>query len=105
MSIERENIRTPIISLHQQNKCQIEIVHLLNVSKSVVSKAIKQFKELGHTKDHPRSGRPRTANTPANRKLIRDRIQRNFRRSMRQMAREISIDEHSVRHIVKKPSI
>ena len=102
MSIERENIRTSLISLHQQNKRQIEIVRLLNVSKSVVSKAIKRFKELGHTKDRPRSGRPRTANTPANRKLIRDRIRRNFRRSMRQMAREIGIDERSVRHIVKK---
>ena len=102
MSVELENIRKSIISLHQQNKRQIEIVRLLNVSKSVVSKAIKRFKELGHTKDRPRSGRPRTANTPANRKLIRDRIRRNFRRSMRQMVREIGIDEHSVRHIVKK---
>ena len=102
MSIERENIRTSLISLHQQNKRQIEIGRLLNVSKSVVSKAIKRFKELGYTKDRPRSGRPRTVNTPANRKLIRDRIRRNFRRSMRQMAREIGIDEHSVHHIVKK---
>ena len=73
-------------------------MRLLNVSKSAVSKAIKRFKELGHTKDRPRSGRPRTAN----RKLIRDRIRQNFRRLMRQMAREIGIDEHSVRHIVKK---
>ena len=40
MSIERENIRMSIISLHQQNKRQIENVRLLNVSKSVVSKAI-----------------------------------------------------------------
>ena len=110
MSIERENIRTSIISLHQQNKRQIEMrllnvsneVRLLNVSKSVVSKAVKRFKEFSHTKDRPRSGRPRTANTPANRKLIRDRIRRNFLRSMRQMVREIGIDEHSVRHIVKK---
>ncbi|XP_065658141.1 uncharacterized protein LOC136082654 [Hydra vulgaris] len=42
MSIERENIRTSIISLHQQNKRQIEIVRLLNVSKSVVSKGIDE---------------------------------------------------------------
>ena len=83
MSVELENIRN-------------------NVSKSVVSKAIKRFKELVHTKDRPRSGRPRTANTPVNRKLIRDRIRRKFRRSMRQMVREIGIYEHSVRHIVKK---
>ena len=59
MSIERENIRTSIISLHHQNKRQIEIVRLLNVSKSVVSKEIKRFKELGHSKDRSRSGRPR----------------------------------------------
>ena len=91
MSIERENIRKSIISLHQQNRRQIEIVRLLNVSKSVVSKAIKRCKELGHTKD-----------LPANRKLIRDRIRQNFRRSMRQMAREIGIDKHNVRHIVQK---
>ncbi|XP_065654501.1 uncharacterized protein LOC136081137 [Hydra vulgaris] len=102
MSIEREIIRASIISLHQQNKRQIEIVRLLNVSKSMVSKAIKRFKELGHTKDRPHIGRPCTANTPANRKLIQDRIQGNFCRSMRQMAREIGIDKHSVRHTVKK---
>ena len=102
MSIERENILASITSLHQQNKRQIEIVRLLNVSKSVVSKANKRFKELGHTKDRPRSERPRTANTLVNSKLIRVRIRRNFRRSIRQMAREIGIDEHSVRHIVKK---
>lgn len=91
MASDRENVRNAIISLHQQNKRQVEIVRLLNIEKSVVSKTIKRFKELGHIKDRPQSGRPQTANTPINRKIIRECIRCNFQRSMRKMGREIGI--------------
>ncbi|KOC58614.1 hypothetical protein WH47_06148 [Habropoda laboriosa] len=98
---KREETRASIISLYKQNKRQTDIVRLLGVKKSLLSKAIKRFKELGNTKDHPRSGRPCTANTPANCKIIRERIQRNYRRSMRKLDKEIGVDESSVRRILK----
>ena len=101
MSGDKKSIRSCIINLHQQNKSQIEIVRLLNIGKSVVSKAIKRFKGLGNISDRPQSGRSRTANTPYIRKILRDRIRRNSRRSMRKMATEIGISEFSVRNVVK----
>lgn len=51
--------------------------------------------------DRQRCGRPRTANTPATRRIIRENIRRNPQRSMRKMAQQIGISKDSVRHIVK----
>lgn len=51
--------------------------------------------------DRPRIGRPVTACTPRNREVIRKRIQRNSKRSMRSMAKSLKIDEKSVRVMVK----
>lgn len=96
-----ENKRGEIIALHNIGKGQIEIVRMLGIPKQTVSYAIKRYKELGCTKDRPRSGRPCSANTPHIRKIIRDRVRRNPRRSMRQMAREIGISEASIRNIAK----
>uniref|UniRef100_A0A914CDJ0 Transposase Tc1-like domain-containing protein n=1 Tax=Acrobeloides nanus TaxID=290746 RepID=A0A914CDJ0_9BILA len=50
----------------------------------------------------PRSGRPRTSRTLRLIKVVRERIRRNPRRSMRKMVKELRISEGSVRNIVKK---
>lgn len=52
--------------------------------------------------DRPRKGRPRTANIPKNRRIIRKRIQRNPHRSMRKIAKDLNISVSSVRQIVEK---
>ena len=59
-------------------------------------------KKLATCSNRPRRGRPRTARTHFKIKVIRERIRRNPKRSMRKMARSLEIDEKSVRTIVKE---
>ena len=93
--------RESIISLFLKNIRQCDIVRLLAVPQQTVSKAIKRYLELGNTQDRARSGRPRTENNARNRKIIRDRIKRNSRVSMRKISRETGIKRESVRLIAK----
>lgn len=96
------NKRTAILELFRQGKRQCEIVRLLNVPQRTVSKAVNRFKELGHEGDRPGRGRKRSVNTNDNRKIIKKRIKRNPKRSMRKIARELGINRESVRLIAKK---
>ncbi|KAM8719038.1 hypothetical protein ACLKA7_011701 [Drosophila subpalustris] len=67
-----------------------------------VSKAIRRFNELGHEGDRPGRGRKSTVNNSANRQIIRKRVKRNPRVSMRKIARETGIKRESVRQTAKK---
>ena len=96
------NKRSAILELFRRGKRQCDIVRLLNVPRQTVSKAIIRFKELGHEGDRPGRGRKCTVNTPANRKIIKKRIERNPRVSVRKVARETGISDRSVRRIVKQ---
>ena len=96
------NKRSSILELFCLGKRQCEIVRLLNVKRDVVSKAIKRFKELGTEHDRPGRGRKRTVNTSSNRQIIRKRVGRNPRVSMRKIARETGMNRESVRQIAKK---
>jgi transposase len=51
------------------------IAKTLGAYRRTVIWAIKPYKELGHEGDLPRSGRPRTANTPENRMKLKSIIQ------------------------------
>lgn len=97
-----KSLRENIVELFEKGKRQSEISRALDVGKSTVHKTIKRFVETGSHKDRPRSGRPRTANTPANRRSIREKVKRNPKRSMRRMAQEIGISDVRVHHIVKE---
>ena len=81
---------------------QCDIVRLLNVPKQTVSKAVNRFKELGHDGRCPGSGRRRTVNASANCQIIRKRVKRNSRVSMRKIARETGIKRESVRQMAKR---
>jgi len=94
--------REAIIQLHCAGKTNPEIVEHLKAAKSTVRDAVKRYEELGTTGDRSRCGRPRTARTASKIKVIRERIRRNPKRSMRKMARSLKIDEKTVRTIVKE---
>ena len=70
-------LRPAIIRLFEQGKSGRKIAELLNVPARTAQEVIKRFKETGSYNDRPRSGRPRTARTPANKRKIKGRIQRN----------------------------
>jgi ''Paired box'' domain. len=91
-----------ILELFRQGKRQCEIVRLLNVPRQTVSDAINRFKELGHDGRRPGSGRKRTVNTSANRQIIRKRVRRNSKVSMRKIARETGMGRESVRQMAKR---
>ncbi|UYV62185.1 hypothetical protein LAZ67_1008139 [Cordylochernes scorpioides] len=88
--------RSAIIELFRQGKRQCEIVYLLKVPQQTVSKAIHRFNELGHEGDRARRGRKLTANTSVNRKIIKKRLQRNSRVSMKKIVRETGISKSSL---------
>ena len=87
-----------IIQLHCAGKTNPEIIKLLKAPRSTVWKVVKRYQDLGTTSDWPRCGRPRTARTS----VIKERIRRNLKRSMRKMAKSLDMDEKSVRTIVKE---
>ncbi|PAV64048.1 hypothetical protein WR25_04951 [Diploscapter pachys] len=59
-------------------------------------------KEVGSTSDRPRSDRPKTFNVTRAKKLIRMRIKRNSKRSIRKMAQNLNISHTATRSIVRK---
>lgn len=69
--------------------------------KLTVSYTIKRFKELKHDGDRPGRVRIHTVNTSRNRKVIKKRVQRNLRISMRKVAREMNINRKTERLMVR----
>ncbi|CAD5206963.1 unnamed protein product [Bursaphelenchus okinawaensis] len=67
-----------------------------------VHRAVKRFEELRHDCDRPRSGRPASFNTVANRQMIKKRFKRNPRTPVRKTAQEAGIKESTLRRIVEK---
>jgi len=98
--MEKQIRRDAIITLFLQGKRNCEIVQQLRITEKSVRRTISRYRELGKAEDRPRSGRPRTANIPANRNKIKCKLNRNRRRSKRKMAQELGISAERVRHIV-----
>ncbi|UYV64059.1 hypothetical protein LAZ67_2006421 [Cordylochernes scorpioides] len=93
------NKRSAIIELFGRGKRRCEIVRLLKVSQQTVS--IHRFNELCHEGDRGFLPlRKRTANTSANRGIIKKR--RNSREFVRKISRETDVNKSSVHRIAKK---
>lgn len=100
-----KELRAGIIRLFEQGKSGRQIAKDMNLPQRTVSDAIKRYQETGSHEDRPRSGRPRTARTPANKRKIKARIQRNKnsrKNSTRKMGAALGISEASVRRILHK---
>ena len=59
------------------------------------------YKELGNTKDHPKSGHLCFCCTKSNIKAIQERVRRDPKSSMRKMPWDFKMDPKSKRTIVK----
>ena len=64
----------------------ISPIKQLKVPKSIVYDAVRRYKELDNTKDHPKSGDTGSYHMKSNIKAVRERVRRDFKRSMRIMA-------------------
>ena len=94
--------RAAIIQLHRAGHSNSKIMKFLKAPKSTVCDTILRFQELGTMEDRDRSGRPRSARTPAKIKALRERIRRNPKRSLRKTAKDMNISHESVRTIVEQ---
>ncbi|KAI6648165.1 MhmaT1 transposase [Oopsacas minuta] len=99
-----ERQQSAIIELFVNGKRQCDIMRSLNIPKErrkFVTSTIQRYLETGSVKDKSRSGLPITVTTTRMKKIIRDRIRRNPRRSMRKLSSELKILRTSVHRIVK----
>jgi transposase len=100
-----KELRAGIIRLFEQGKSGRQIAKDMNLPQRTVSDAIKRFQETGSNKDRARSGRPKTARTPANIRKVKGRIQRNpssRKNSTRKMGAALDMSNASVHNILHK---
>lgn len=92
------------MSLHKAGKKPMEIFKLikcLGASRNFVYYTLRRYRETSSIDDRQRSGRPRSIRTPANIKLIRERVRRNPCRTQKKMALQANISRISVNRILK----
>jgi transposase len=97
-----EASREAIIDLFKDGKSTSQIVRILshlNISRVLVWRVIKHYKQTGAC---PRSGRPRSKRTPEAVKTISDKIQKNTGKSIRRIAKECNMSNNTVRRIIKE---
>lgn len=58
---------------------------------SDIFRRLESYREMGSAKDHVRSGRPRSARTPAAIKMKRERVHRKINRSIRKTAADLDV--------------
>ena len=63
--MEIKELRAAIMGLAKAGQNQADIAATMKVSRKTVWRLIKRFNETNTTNARPRSGRPRTVNTPA----------------------------------------
>ena len=98
-----EAIRSKIVTFHESGFSNCEILRRLKndkVNPMLIYRTIKRYKETGSVSDRKRVGRPRSARTPALKNIVRCRILRNPRRSMRKMSREFCVNHETMRKLV-----
>lgn len=72
------------------------------VKRDFIYYTIRRYRETGSTKDRVKSGRPRSARTPAAIKVVRERIRRNMNRSIRKTAADLNVSIRTAHNIMTK---
>uniref|UniRef100_A0A1I7XPH9 HTH araC/xylS-type domain-containing protein n=1 Tax=Heterorhabditis bacteriophora TaxID=37862 RepID=A0A1I7XPH9_HETBA len=72
-----------------------------SVTRMAVHQTVKGYQELDKVEDHCRYEIPKSTNTPRVIKVVKKRILRNNKRSMRRMASELNISPTLMKRIVK----
>ena len=88
--------RDDIIGLYCAETPISTIIKQLKVPKYTVYDAVRKYKELGNTKDRPKSGRPRSCSKKSSIKAVQKRVKRDPKRSMRKMAPDFKMDPKSM---------
>ena len=94
-----EEKKIPIVSLHKAGKSDLEIFRTLenlDVNRKLVYRTLLRYRETRAIVRRPGSGRKRTSTDARHVRLVRQRLQRNPRRSARKIARDMGISPRSV---------
>lgn len=97
--------RTAIIALYRCGHSPTKIFKLLEnlkFSLRFVYRTIERYSEVSSLNDKKRSGRPRTARTPAVVQAIRARIARNPARKQKVMALQMGLSKNTVKRVLNQ---
>ena len=96
-------LRKVILQKHQAGKTNKQICQELSefhVSRWMVYRTLRRFRETGKLSDRKRTGRPRSVRTRQKIKVVKERVRRNPARSIRKMAKDLNISECTMRRIL-----
>jgi hypothetical protein len=92
----------PTFSCWEKKSEIFEELKLSGVTRNFVYRTLNRFSETGSLRDRERSGRPKSVTSPNLKRIVRDRIFRNPRRSMRKMTAELDVNRESIRCLIRK---
>ena len=82
------------VQLHHAGKKII----LLKTSRSTVYHTVSKFKEYNSTEDCSQSKRPQFARTPKAINTVKERVRRNPKKFIKEMARNMNVSEKTMRN-------
>ena len=80
--------RTAIVELFKAGNSRQDISKSLKINRMLICRSLKRYEETGDIQNRPGQGRPRTARTPKLVKSTREKIMRNRKRSIQNLAKE-----------------
>lgn len=94
--------RSAVVAMHKRGSSKAEIAKALKLDWTQVNRVVKRYQETGEIKDRQRSGRPRSARTPAIKNMVRKKIQRDSHRSIRKLAKEHGVTAKTMHRLVRE---
>ncbi|TKR81345.1 hypothetical protein L596_015228 [Steinernema carpocapsae] len=91
-------------SLHttsEERETISEIAKLLKFQCVRVPRVVQRSQGTGKIKDRQRNGRPRTSTTPALKKMLKQKIQRNSQKSIRKFDKEQDVSGRTMQNLVR----
>ena len=101
-SMSPKCVRDQIVALKTAGFSNQEVMKKLNVCRKTVFNVMKRFNETGSTSSKPIPGRKRSVRTKRITEIVKKRMKRNPRRSMKKIAKDLKIPETTMRRVVKE---
>ena len=94
--------RTAIVELFKAGNSRQDISKSLKVNRRLVWRTLKRYEETGDFQNRPGQGRPRTARTPKPVKSKREKIRRNSKRFIQNLAKESNVSYGTMSTVLRK---